>query len=30
MNKKFYLIIRRTIIYDKGNTESCNDKNNGT
>lgn len=29
MNKKFYLI-RRTIIYDKGNTESCNDKNYGT
>lgn len=26
MNKKFYLT-RRISIYDKGNTESCNDKN---
>lgn len=26
MNKKFYLT-RRINIYDKGNTESCNDKN---
>lgn len=26
MNKKLYLI-RRTNIYDKENTESCNDKN---
>lgn len=29
MNKNFYLI-RRTSIYDKENTESCNDKNYGT
>ena len=29
MNKKLYLI-RRTNIYDKENTESCNDKNYGT
>ena len=29
MNKKFYLT-RRISIYDKGNTESYNDKNYGT
>mgnify|MGYP006991519347 FL=1 len=29
MNKKFNFI-RRIIIYDKGNSESCNDKNYGT
>ena len=29
MNKKFYLT-RRISIYDKENTESCNDKNYGT
>lgn len=28
MNKNFYFT-RRTKIYDKGNTESCNDKNYG-